>query len=90
MLRKIKTNYIYKSDRLDLTGLTLEVVYSDGTKEVMSDLSDIKATGFDNTKLGTQTITLEYEDAKADFDVTVSYAGWQYLILIFLLGFIWY
>lgn len=85
-----KTNYIYKTDSLDLTGLTLEVVYSDGTKEVMSDLSDIKAIGFDNTKLGTQTIAIEYEGAKADFDITISYAGWQYLILIFLLGFIWY
>ncbi len=85
-----KLDYVYKTDSLDLAGLILEVSYSDGTKEVVNDLSEVKVTDFDNTKLGTQTITIEYEGAKAEFDITVSYAGWQYLILIFLLGFIWY
>ena len=85
-----KLDYVYKTDSLSLAGLTLEVVYSDGTKEVVNDLSEVKANGFDNTKLGTQTIEIEHEGATAEFDITVSYAGWQYLILIFLLGFIWY
>lgn len=86
----MKLDYIYKSENLDLTGLTLEISYSDGTKEILSDLSEVNVTGFDNTKTGKQTVTVEYEGEKAKFDITVSYAWWQYLILIFLFGFIWY
>ncbi len=85
-----KLNYTYKNDSFDLTGLTLEVSYSDGTKEVVSDLSDVKITGFDNTKTGTQTVSVEYAGEKAELNVTVSYAWWQWLIIIFLFGFIWY
>lgn len=85
-----KLDYIYKTDNLDLTGLTLEVSYSDGTKEIVNDWSEAKVTGFDNTKTGTQTVTVECAGKKAELNVTVSYAWWQYLILIFLFGFIWY
>ncbi len=88
--KPIKLNFIYKTENLDLTGLTLEVKYSDGTKEILNDLSEVKVTGFDNTKTGTQTVTVEYAGETAEFDVVVSYAWWQYLILIFLFGWIWY
>ena len=81
-----KINFIYKKENLDLTGLTLEVKYSDGTKEILNDLSEVKVIGFDNTKTGTQTVTVEYAGETVEFDVVISYAWWQYLILIFLFG----
>lgn len=85
-----KTAYTYKMDSLDLSGLALTVAYSDGSTEAVTDTSAMKVTGFDNKKVGTQTITVEYEGATSKFDVTVSYAWWQWIIRILLLGFLWY
>lgn len=85
-----KTSYIYRMDNLDLSGLALTVTYSDGTTETVADTSKMKVTGFDNSKTGTQTVTVEYEGATSKFDVTVSYAWWQWIIRILLLGFLWY
>ena len=85
-----KLEFIYKTDTLDLSGLTLEISYSDGTKEILNDLSEVKVTGFDNAKTGTQTVTVEYEGEMVKFDITVTYTWWQWLIIIFLLGWIWY
>lgn len=85
-----KTSYTYKRDNLDLSGLALTVTYSDGTTETVTDTSKMKVTGFDNTKTGTQTVTVEYEGVSASFDVTVSYVWWQWIIRILLLGFLWY
>lgn len=85
-----KTAYTYKTDSLDLSGLALTVTYSDGSTETITDTSKMKVSGFDNKKVGTQTVTVEYEDITATFDVTVSYAWWQWIIRILLLGFLWY
>ena len=85
-----KTSYTYKSGNLNLTGLLLTVTYSDGTTETVTDTSKMKITGFDNTKTGTQTVSAEYVGASASFDITVSYAWWQWIIRILLLGFLWY
>ncbi|MBQ3007550.1 MAG: leucine-rich repeat protein [Clostridia bacterium] len=84
------TSYTYRIENLDLSGLALTVTYSDGTTETVTDTSKMKVTGFDNTKAGTQTVTVEYEGLTASFDVTVSYAWWQWIIRILLLGFLWY
>lgn len=85
-----KTSYTYKSGNLDLSGLALTVTYSDGTTETVTDASKMKVTGFDNKTVGIQTVTVEYEGATTSFDVTVSYAWWQWIIRILLLGFLWY
>lgn len=85
-----KTAYTYRNDSLDLSGLALTVTYSDGTTETVTDTSKMKVTGFDNSKTGEQTVTVEYEGVTAEFDVTVSYAWWQWIIRILLLGFLWY
>ena len=90
MSHSAKTSYIYRMDNLDLSGLVLTVTYSDGTTETVTDTSKMKVTGFDNSKTGEQTVTVEYEGATAKFDVTVSYAWWQWIIRILLLGFLWY
>lgn len=85
-----KTSYTYKSGNIDLSGIALTVAYSDGTTETVTDTSKMKVTGFDNTKTGEQTVTVEYEGKTTTFDVTVSYAWWQWIIRILLLGFLWY
>ena len=85
-----KTAYNYKFGSLDLTGLSLTVTYSDGSTETVTDTSKMNVTGFDSSKTGEQTVTVEYEDATASFNVTVSYAWWQWIIRILLLGFLWY
>ena len=85
-----KTSYIYRMDNLDLAGIALTVTYSDGTTEAVTDTSKMTISGFDGKKVGAQTVTVEYEGATAEFDVTVSYAWWQWIIRILLLGFLWY
>lgn len=85
-----KTAYTYKLDSLDLSGLALTVTYSDGTTETVTDTSAMKVSGFDNTKTGSQTVTVEYEGKTATFEVTVTYVWWQWIIKILLLGFLWY
>ncbi len=85
-----KTAYNYKFGSLDLTGLSLTVTYSDGSTETVTDTSKMNVTGFDSSKTGEQTVTVEYEGATASFNVTVSYAWWQWIIRILLLGFLWY
>ena len=85
-----KTSYTYKSGNLDLSGIALTVTYSDGTTETVTDTSKMNVSGFDNSKTGKQAITVEYEGATTSFDVTVSYAWWQWIIRVLLLGFLWY
>lgn len=82
-----KTSYYYK-EIIDSTGLELEVVYSDGSREIIKGGYGISPLTL--TERGTQTITVEYEDKTAEFEVTVSFAWWQWIIWILALGFLWY
>ncbi|MBR5561788.1 MAG: leucine-rich repeat protein [Clostridia bacterium] len=82
-----KTNYLYK-EAIDTTGIELEVVYSDGSREIVKSGYSVSPLTF--TERGTQTVTVEYEGKTAEFDVTVSFAWWQWIIWILALGFLWY
>lgn len=84
-----KLSYNYK-DGLDLSGLELETVDENGNKKTVSDTSKMKASGYNPKKIGTQTVTVEYDGTSVSFNVTVSYAWWQMIIRILLLGFLWY
>lgn len=87
----VKTSYTYKKDNLDLSGMALNVTYFDGKTEAITDIAKINiSSALDNTKVGTQAIIVEYQGATTDFEVTVSYTWWQWLIRIFLLGIFWY
>lgn len=85
-----KTRYIYRIDTLDLSGIAVQVVYSDGSKEVITDTDAITAYGFSADSTGTKTVTVEYGGCTATYDIIVSYVWWQWIIRILLLGFIWY
>lgn len=85
-----KTKYTYKTESMDLSGIAVEITKADGTKETVTDTSKMKVVGFDNTKIGTQTVTVECEGQIVQFEVSVSYAWWQWIIRILFLGFLWY
>ena len=84
-----KTSYIYKEGSIDLSGIVVTAVYYDGSTEIV-EVGDINVDGFDTSSTGTKSVTIEYKDASASYDIKVSYAWWQWLIRIFLLGIIWY
>ena len=85
-----KTVYTYRRDKnLDTAGLEIEATYSDGSKK-MIDPAACKITGYSAKPAGNKTITVEFEGKTAQFNVTVKYVWWQWIIRILLLGFIWY
>ncbi len=85
-----KTTYTYRKDtNLDLSGMEAELTFANGTKATL-DPSECTVTGYSAKPAGNKTITVEYEGLTAQFNVTVKYAWWQWIIRILLFGFIWY
>ena len=68
-----KTEYTQGED-LDLSGLTVTAVYSDG-KKVQVASGDYTVSGYDSKALGEQTITVTYENKTATFKVIVKEAA---------------
>lgn len=68
-----KLTYEKGKDSLDLSGGEITLTYDDGTKKTVS-MTDkaVKATGFDNTKEGEQTIAITYQEKTTTFKVTVT------------------
>lgn len=66
----IKTKYLQGKDSLDITGGKLTLKYSDGTSEVI-DLSADMVSGFDNSKVGKQTLTITYSGKTTSYDVEI-------------------
>ena len=62
-----KLEYL-KGTVLDTTGLVISTVWTDGTKETISDYS---LSGFDSEETGTKTITVTYQTFTATFTVEV-------------------
>ena len=68
----IKKSYIQNYESLDLTGGILTVKYNDETTDTISLTNEnIEVTGFDNSKIGTNTIIIEYEGKTATFNVEI-------------------
>ncbi|QZT33783.1 bacterial Ig-like domain-containing protein [Caldalkalibacillus thermarum TA2.A1] len=65
----MKTEYLI-GEGLDLTGLVVKAIYSDGTQQVLSD-SDFIVTGFDSSQAGTSTITIHYGGVTATIDLII-------------------
>ena len=85
-----KIQYTYKVDSLDLSGLAIKIMYSDGTSKIINNTKAITVYGFNVDSVGTKTVTVSYGGYTDEFEITVSYAWWQWIIRILLLGFIWY
>ena len=65
-----KTEYIQNREALDLSGGYITVYYDNGTTQNVY-LSTLNVTGFDNSVLGEQTLTVKYSDFTAEFTVTI-------------------
>lgn len=59
-------------EELDTTGLSIEVSYDDGTKEIIASGFDV--SGFDSSTAGTKTVTVSYNGKSTTFTVTVKAA----------------
>ena len=79
-----KTEYTV-GDELDLTGIVLTASWSNGTTtEVV--LNDVTVEGYDQNKVGIQTITLKYGDAVAYITVTVKPESVKITVSVSILG----
>lgn len=67
-----KLEYTQNKEDLDLTGGIITATYSDKTTEdIQMTNTNVKATGYDKTKTGKQTITITYKEKTASFEITV-------------------
>lgn len=82
-----KTDYIYK-EKISTTGLELLVTYVDGTRDLVTSGYTLNPDYAPQT--GNVTVEVEYEGCSDSFTINVSYAWWQWVIRILLLGFLWY
>lgn len=67
-----KLKYIQNKEELDLTGGSLKVKYNDESIEnIALNSEEISVTGFDNTKLGKQKITVTYKSKTTQFEIEI-------------------
>ena len=66
------TDYLEANDALDLSGAVLTLYYNSDWSEGIGLTADM-VSGFDNTVVGTQTLTVTFKGYTTTFDVTVSH-----------------
>ncbi len=65
-----KLTYVHKIDSLDITGGKLLLTYADGSTTIV-EITDEMVSGFDNTNIGENTITVTYQEATTTFVVQI-------------------
>ena len=65
-----KLTYV-EGESLDLTGGRIQVSYDNGTYRTITMTTDM-VSGFDSSKIGSQTLTVTYEGYRVTFNITVS------------------
>ena len=65
-----KKEYIQNVDNLDVTGGKIRLIYNDETSEEIDMTSDM-ITGFNNTNLGDQTLTVTYKGKTATYKIKI-------------------
>ena len=65
-----KTTYIQNYEKLDLSGAKIKVTYDNGTSEILNVTSDM-VTGFDNSKVGVNKITITYQGKTSTIDLRI-------------------
>ncbi len=66
----LRKEYLEGKDRLDVTGGTVRLHYNDHTHIDMALMPDM-VSGFDNTAVGPQTLTVSYEGFRDTYDVEI-------------------
>ena len=72
---KLPTNikYLENIDALDLTGGILKITYNDNTTDEISMTNElVTASGFDNSKIGKNTVTLKYKGHSTTFEAEIT------------------
>jgi len=65
-----KTEYLEGKDTLDVTGGVITLYYNNETS-AQAELLLSMVTGFDNTAVGTQTLTVSYDGIETTYDIVV-------------------
>ena len=65
-----KTEYIINEETLNLTGGKIIFYFDNGTSHE-AELSNFAVSGFDNSVLGKQTLTVEHNELTAEFTITI-------------------
>ena len=68
--KPIKTKYIQNYEELNVTGGILKVVYNDNTTENIN-LTKEMVDGFDNSKLGQQTLMIKYGNMSVEYSIEI-------------------
>ncbi len=66
-----KLQYLESKDLLDVSGGTIELFYNNGDISLL-DMDVTMITGFDNTKVGKQTLTVTYSGKTTTFEVEIT------------------
>ncbi len=66
-----KLTYLEAKDTLDVTGGKIKLSYDNGTTEIIS-MTTAMISGFDNTKVGKQTLTVTYSGKRTTFAVQIA------------------
>lgn len=81
-----KTTYYFKNGGVDLSGIEIMFKNSNGTTKKIDDPSLLTVSGYDNTKLGKQTVTVHYGQYKDTMQVNVTYSWWQMILNLLTFG----
>ena len=83
-----KTTYAYK-EAFNPAGFQIKVTYADGYVETRST-QGVQFMDAKTDKQGTHTVRAVLDGHEVKFDITVQFRWWQWLIQIFLFGWLWY
>ncbi len=81
-----KTTYYFKNGGIDLSGIEIMFKNSNGTTKKIDDPSLLTVSGYDNTKLGKQTVTVHYGQYRDTMQVNVTYSWWQMILNLLTFG----
>ena len=66
-----KTTYIQSYEKLDVTGGKIKVIYNDTSTEMIKLIENM-VSGFDNSKLGNQTLTVTYGGKTTTYTIQIN------------------
>ena len=67
-----KINYIQNIENLDLTGGEIRATFSNNNVlDIQMNSNDVIVSGFDNSKIGKNTLTINYRGKEVNFDVNI-------------------
>ncbi|MBQ2904176.1 MAG: leucine-rich repeat protein [Clostridia bacterium] len=73
-------------EKIDLSGIRIVFVNSDGTEKEVTDTEYLTVSGFDSSEPGSKTVKVNYGQYSDTFRVKVRYTFWQWLIKILTFG----